>query len=354
MGPSFLTDATGTSSNADPYGLINLWWILILVLTILTAFFSGAETAIESCNQFKFKVKAGEGSRTAKLVIKIINKFDEQIISVLVGYNIVTTIISTVATIVFSAYLKAEWIVNLVSTIVITILIYIFGDTLPKIVAKRAPDTYLTLFAYPLMFFYYVFYIVNKLFYYLSLGVKKLFKIKKDVTLTEEDFSNFVDEVEEDGKLDEDETDIILNSLDFLETDVKQCFTPANKMEMIDIDNITNEMLNGKLLNSNFSRMPVYKKDKNNIVGILTVKKYFNEYMKDKHVSISSILSKPYFVDPNTKLDDLFEGFNKFHTHIAIVKNKNIVVGMVTMDDLLEELVGQNENVSNVENKEAI
>ena len=328
MGPSFLTDATGTSSNADPYGLINLWWILILVLTILTAFFSGAETAIESCNQFKFKVKAGEGSRTAKLVIKIINKFDEQIISVLVGYNIVTTIISTVATIVFSAYLKAEWIVNLVSTIVITILIYIFGDN--------------------------VFYIVNKLFYYLSLGVKKLFKIKKDVTLTEEDFSNFVDEVEEDGKLDEDETDIILNSLDFLETDVKQCFTPANKMEMIDIDNITNEMLNEKLLNSNFSRIPVYKKDKNNIVGILTVKKYFNEYMKDKHVSISSILSRPYFVDPNTKLDDLFEGFNKFHTHIAIVKNKNIVVGMVTMDDLLEELVGQNENVSNVENKEAI
>ena len=96
-------------------------------------------------------------------------------------------------------------------------------------------------------------------------------------------------------------------------------------MEMIDIDNITNEKLNEKLLNSNFSRIPVYKKHKNNIIGILTVKKYFNEYMKDKHVSISSILSRPYFVDPNTKLDDL-----------------------------LEELVGQNENVSNVENKEAI
>ena len=341
MGPSFLTDATGTSSNADPYGLINLWWILILVLTILTAFFSGAETAIESCNQFKFKVKAGEGSRTAKLVIKIINKFDEQIISVLVGYNIVTTIISTVATIVFSAYLKAEWIVNLVSTIVITILIYIFGDTLPKIVAKRAPDTYLTLFAYPLMFFYYVFYVINKLFYFLSLGVKKLFKIKKDVTLTEEDFSNIVENNEEIGELDEDESDIILNSIDFLDTSVKECFTPANKMEMIDLNNLSNEKLNQLLLNSNYSRIPMYYKNRNNIVGILTVKKYFNAYIEDKHVNIESILNQPYFVDSNATIDSIFEGFNKNRTHLAIVKNKDTVVGMVTMDDLLEELVGE-------------
>lgn len=349
MGPSFLLDTTN-----DP--LSNLWWILIAFLTIVTAFFSGAETAIESCNQFKFKVIASEGNRIGKTVVKIINKFDESIISVLIGYNIVTTIISTLSTIIFLSYFNQdEVLANLISTISISILIYIFGDTLPKIVARKAPDTYMKLGAYFLMFFYYLFYPVIKFFYFISWCIKKIFKIKKDITLTEDDLSNYIEEVEEHGKLDEDESDIIQNSIDFLDTSVKECLTSFSKMEMINLENLSNEDLNKILLNSKYSRIPVYEKNKNNIIGILTVKKYFNAYMEDKHVNVYSILNKPYFVSSNTTLDDLFEGFNKFHTHIAIVKNQDKVIGMVTMDDLLEELVGENEiNNVKVESKEEI
>lgn len=324
----------------DPSPLIHLWWILIVFLIILTAIFSGAETAMESCNKFKFKVKASEGSRSAKLVVKILDKFDENLISVLVGYNVVTTIISTIATIYFT-YIIAPDFVNLASTIIISVLVYLLGDTLPKICARAVPDTFIKLSSYFLVFFYYIFYPVNKLFYFLSWCVKKIFKIKNDVTLTEEDFSNIVENNEEIGELDEDESDIILNSIDFLDTSVKECFTPANKMEMIDIDNLSNERLNQLLLNSNYSRIPMYYKNRNNIVGILTVKKYFNAYIEDKHVNVKSILNQPYFVDSNATIDSIFEGFNKNKTHLAIVKSKDTVVGMVTMDDLLEELVGE-------------
>ena len=249
----------------DPNPLVHLWWILILFLILLTAFFSGAETAMESCNKFKFKVKASEGSRSAKLVVKILNKFDENLISVLVGYNVVTTIISTIATIYFT-YIIAPEFVNLASTIIISVLVYLFGDTLPKICARYAPDTFIKLSSYLLVLF---------------------------------------------------------------------------KMEMIDLNNLSNEKLNQLLLNSNYSRIPMYYKNRNNIVGILTVKKYFNAYIEDKHVNIESILNQPYFVDSNATIDSIFEGFNKNRTHLAIVKNKDTVVGMVTMDDLLEELVGE-------------
>jgi CBS domain containing-hemolysin-like protein len=319
----------------DPWQIV-----FIVVLLIITGWFSGCETAISSCNQFKLRVKANDGHKTAKYAIKFIDKFDKSVISVLIGYNIASTIMSTLATIMFAVFLPSE-LVNLVSTVTIAVLCYVFSDTLPKIIARAAPDTYVRVSVYPMIFFYYLFWPLTQFFYLISKLVKKVFKVKEDVTFTEEDFSNTVESFEETGVLEEDESDVIQNALDFDDITVKECFTPLDKMTCICIDGLTNVQLNKLLLDSKFSRIPIYSENIDNIIGILNVKQYFNEYMEDKHVSVPSILSEPYFISPNTMIDDLFEGFKKHRTHLAIVKQNEKVLGMITMDDVLEELVGE-------------
>lgn len=327
----------------DPWQIV-----VIVILLFVTAWFSGCETAISSCNQFKFRVLANDGNKTAKYATKIIDKFDNNVISVLIGYNISSTVMSTLATVMFVAFLPSE-LVNLVSTIVIAVLCYVFSDTLPKIVARAAPDTYLKISVYPMIFFYYLFWPLIQLFALISKGVKKLFKVKEDISFTEEDFSNTVDSFEDEGYLEEEESDVIQNALEFDDITVKECFTPIEKMTCINIDGLSNEDLNKILLESKFSRIPVYSEEINNIIGVLNVKQYFNEYMEDKHVSVPSILNDVYFITPNTMIDDLFEGFKKHRTHLAIVKQNDKVLGMITMDDVLEELVGELSSIKKVE-----
>lgn len=327
----------------DPWQIV-----VIVILLFVTAWFSGCETAISSCNQFKFRVLANDGNKTAKYATKIIDKFDNNVISVLIGYNISSTVMSTLATVMFVAFLPSE-LVNLVSTIVIAVLCYVFSDTLPKIIARAAPDTYLKISVYPMIFFYYLFWPLMQFFALISKGVKKLFKVKEDISFTEEDFSNTVDSFEDEGFLEEEESDVIQNALDFDDITVKECFTPIEKMTCINIDGLSNEDLNKILLESKFSRIPVYSEEINNIIGVLNVKQYFNEYMEDKHVSVPSILNDVYFITPNTMIDDLFEGFKKHRTHLAIVKQNEKVLGMITMDDVLEELVGELSSIKKVE-----
>ena len=327
----------------DPWQIV-----VIVILLFVTAWFSGCETAISSCNQFKFRVLANDGNKTAKYATKIIDKFDNNVISVLIGYNISSTVLSTLATVMFVAFLPSE-LVNLVSTIVIAVLCYVFSDTLPKIVARAAPDTYLKISVYPMIFFYYLFWPLIQLFALISKGVKKLFKVKEDISFTEEDFSNTVDSFEDEGYLEEEESDVIQNALEFDDITVKECFTPIEKMTCINNDGLSNDDLNKILLESKFSRIPVYSEEINNIIGVLNVKQYFNEYMEDKHVSVPSILNEVYFITPNTMIDDLFEGFKKHRTHLAIVKQNDKVLGMITMDDVLEELVGELSSIKKVE-----
>ena len=327
----------------DPWQIV-----VIVILLFVTAWFSGCETAISSCNQFKFRVLANDGNKTAKYATKIIDKFDNNVISVLIGYNISSTVMSTLATVMFVAFLPSE-LVNLVSTIVIAVLCYVFSDTLPKIIARAAPDTYLKISVYPMIFFYYLFWPLMQFFALISKGVKKLFKVKEDISFTEEDFSNTVDSFEDEGFLEEEESGVIQNALDFDDITVKECFTPIEKMTCINIDGLSNEDLNKILLESKFSRIPVYSEEINNIIGVLNVKQYFNEYMEDKHVSVPSILNDVYFITPNTMIDDLFEGFKKHRTHLAIVKQNEKVLGMITMDDVLEELVGELSSIKKVE-----
>lgn len=318
-------------------------WIVIIVAIIIFAFFASSETALASCNRFKMKVEADDGSKTAKIVLKLLDKFDYVLTVTLVGNNIVSVIISAVVAVMFYNYFQTiglETYASIVSTFVVTFAVYIFGDTLPKTIARAIPDTISKLAAYPIYVLTYILFPIAFLF---SLFVKlfsKVFKVKKQPTITEEDIASAVEQGVEEDVLTGEQTEIIQSALDFVDTNVKEVLTPKIRMFALDINTLTHEKLSEIFLNTNYSRIPVYRGEINNIIGILHTRTYLEAYFKDNNVSIRSTLQKPYFVTPKVMIDDIFNGFKKNHVHIAIVKDeRGEVIGMVTMEDILEELV---------------
>ena len=205
-------------------GLSWLYIIFIAVLVILSAFFSSTETAFASLNQFKIKVKAEAGSKTAKLILKTYEKFDKTLVMVLVGNNIVAVLVSTLSATLFFMLFKdlgiSDTLVSLISTAVMTIIVYIFGDYVPKLIANAIPERVAYNNIYVALFFYILLYPLIVIFNLITKLVNKIFKTDEQVTLTEEDFTNVVEDIEKKGLIEDNESDIIVNSLDFTDTAV--------------------------------------------------------------------------------------------------------------------------------------
>lgn len=325
-------------------GLSWLYILIIVLLVILSAFFSSTETAFACINIFKIKIKADEGKKTAKLILKTHERFDKTLILALLGYNIDSIVISTISAILFFQIFNnmlSETVISLISTAIMTVIVYIFCDMVPKIIARAIPERVAANNVYILQFFYYLFYPLILVFSLFTKLVNKIFKVDEQPTLTEEDFTNIVDDIEEKGLMEDNESEIFYNSLEFTDTAVKEVLTKRNKMHVIDIKGLTREQINEDILSTSFSRIPVVYGSIDKVVGILHVKTYIKAYLKNPNVPILSILRKPYFVDTKIKMDEMIDGFKKHHTHIAIVKHDDKVLGLITMEDVLEELVGK-------------
>lgn len=317
---------------------------LLVLFLLMSAFYNATETAYTCLNQYKFKVEAEDGSRTAKLVLRLHDHFDATLISVLIGNNVFAVLISFVSTILFMGWFGKyidDSVVSLLASIIMAIFTFLFGDTIPKLIAKKMPDKTARFTAYPMAFFVILFYPIGLIFRGLSYLVRKMFHADKMVEVTEEDFTSAVEESEEAGLLEENESDIIQATLEFDDTSVKEVLTPRRRMQMLDISGLTTEKLLAFLAKTNYSRLPLYAKNPDKIVGVLVVKNFLNAYfVSPKTTNYLDYVQKPYFVSPSVKIDDLLDGFKKHHTHIAIVRKEGKLVGMVTMEDVLEELVG--------------
>ncbi|HHT67358.1 MAG TPA: HlyC/CorC family transporter [Erysipelotrichaceae bacterium] len=323
---------------------VPLSWIIIIVCLLANFFFSAGETALVNVNRFKMQVEADEGSKTAKLVLHVAKNYDRALITVLIGINIVTIIASTVSTVLFYNLLISMGLENetisIISSIFITLLFYVIGDTLPKTIARTIPDTLSKILVYPIYFFMLILFPITYTFDKLTKLIETAFKVKEEVKFDEEDFESVIEKVSEEGVIEEEQGDIIQSALEFTDTNVKEVLTPRNKIFALNIRGLTKEQLHEIIVETNYSRIPVYEGEFDNIIGVLHIKTYLSAYLKNPNVSIKKELQKPYFVSSDIMIDDLFTGFKKNHTHIALVRNeKNKIIGMVTMDDVLEELV---------------
>ena len=323
---------------------VPLSWLIISVCVLAHFFFSAGETALACANRFKMQVEADEGKKSARLVLHVCEKYDRALITVLIGSNIVAIVASAISTILFYHMLSNSGLldetISLISSIIISLLIYIIGDALPKTIARSIPDTISKLFVYPVYWLMLILFPITWVFEKLTKLIEHIFRVKEETAFDEEDFENVVEKISDEGVLEEEQSDIIQSALDFADTNVKEVLTPRDKIYALDINDLNRETLHKIILETNYSRIPVYDEKLDDMIGILHIKTYLSAYLKNPNVSIRRKLQKPYFVSSNIMIDDLFNGFKKHHTHIAIVRDKNKkVIGMVTMDDVLEELV---------------
>ena len=335
---------------------VPLSWLIIGVCVLAHFFFSAGETALACANRFKMQVEADEGKKSARLVLHVCEKYDRALITVLIGSNIVAIVASAISTILFYHMLSNSGLldetISLISSIIISLLIYIIGDALPKTIARSITDTISKLFVYPVYWLMLILFPITWVFEKLTKLIEHVFRVKEETAFDEEDFENVVEKISDEGVLEEEQSDIIQSALDFADTNVKEVLTPRDKIYALDINDLNRETLHKIILETNYSRIPVYDEKLDDMIGILHIKTYLSAYLKNPNVSIRRKLQKPYFVSSNIMIDDLFNGFKKHHTHIALVRDKNRkIIGMVTMDDVLEELVSDISEPSHVKGR---
>lgn len=317
--------------------------VSILICLVLSFLFTAAENAFSNCNKYYYKVLGDENNFKAKLIYKMCDKFDDSLITALLGNNLSQTIISYISAFIFlclaNKYNLASGSESILSTLFLTIILYFFADYLPKIISKVNPNLTCEIVIYPIIIFYYLFLPIILFFKLILNLVKKITNNKDDLSITKEEFIDHAKEASEEV-LEDEEKQILNKAIKFDKINVKQVLTPKEKIYSININKLTNTSLHEKILKTNYSRIPIFENRKNNIIGILNVKTYFKEYMEDKHFDVRSILNEPLKVSQNEKVDDIFKKFNKEKTHLALVyDNDNSLIGMVTMQDILEELI---------------
>lgn len=353
------------ASNSDPLSSTNellgafgmpFWasWLVIAILLLVSGLFSASENAFSNCNKYHFKVLADEGKITPKIIVRLTDKFESTLVSVLVGNNIVQTLISTISAILFYNICQAnnwgESIEVILSTVVVAFAVYVISDTCPKILSKAIPNKMVYILAWPDFIFSIILFPVILIFKGILTLVHKMFKIKDDNILTKEDFIEKADEAVTDENINQEEEQLFKpeemkifdRAFIFDQIKVEQVLTPKEKIVSFDINQLTNKVLNSLIMSSKFSRFPIYDEDKDNIIGILSVNTYFKEYNEDPHLDIRSILLEPLFFDKDAKVKEIFEKLNEEKVHVGLVRDEQgKLVGMVTMEDILEELIGE-------------
>lgn len=318
-----------------------LQWFTLFTILLVGGYFSLTETSFAAANIIRLKV-AAEESKFVQIAIRYIEAFDRSVIVTVIGSNIISILLSTIATFVFLSMYEDASFASLLATLVSTLLFYIFCDTIPKSLARTFPNQIAIFSAFVLQVFDFLFFPLTWFFSIISSLFKNILKAPPEPLITEDEFSNIVEKQVQEGTLEEEESELIQSALEFSDTAVKDVLTPLEKMFAISEHTFFQDDLASILLQSPYSRIPIYRDKIDHIVGVISVRNFFQHYKRNPQFDRKLIMKPPYFISSKINLDDLFEGFKKFHTHLGIVLDaQQKVMGMVTMEDILEEVVGQ-------------
>ena len=314
--------------------------ILILVLLItMSAYFSATETAYSSLNKIKLKSIANKGNKKAKLALELSEKYDSVISTILIGNNIVNIATASLATVLFTKLLGSSGVT--VSTIVMTILILIFGEISPKSIAKDIPESFAIVSAPLLNAFCIILKPVNNLFCLWKKVISKVFKIQKHSGITEDEILTIAEEAENEGGINPQQLEIIKSAIELNDQEVIEAFTP--RVDMVAIkDNCSKEELLNLFIESGFSRIPVYHDNIDNVIGIINEKDLINIVVNNKNEEISSIIKPLNVIQPHMKLSQLLKVLQNNKSHMALIADEyGGTMGIITLEDILEELVGE-------------
>lgn len=315
----------------------------MIALVLFSAFFSSAETAFSSFNRVKLKAMMRDGRKNKKIenALELGEKYDVVLSTILIGNNIVNIASTSIATLFFTGLLGDNSDLGAtVSTIVMTVTVLIFGEVSPKTIAKDKAETLVVLFTPAVKFFIALFTPLNWFFRAWKLLLNKVFRLGSSDTVTEEELKTYVDEAQTGGEIDENESRLIRSSIEFDDIDVGDILVPRVDVEAVDkyapldeIEHVFNT--------TNFSRLPVYIGDIDNIVGVIHHRDFENARRR-KLKSLRTVLKPVPAVSPDTKISKLLGILQKNKTHLAVVIDEfGGTEGIVTLEDILEELVGE-------------
>ena len=316
---------------------------IILLCVVMSAYFSATETAFNTFNRIRVKNLAEKGNKRAARALELAENYDTLISTILIGNNIVNILAASLATLYFTNLLaggEAAQFATTISTAVMTLIVLTFGEICPKTIAKQTPDKFV-IFATPFISALVVIFTpLSFIFKQLQNLLSKIFKAEEDQGMTEEDLISIIEEAAEEGDLDEEESTLIKSAIEFNELEIGDIFTPRIDITAVRSD-ISKEEMAKVFTESGYSRIPVYDDDLDNIHGIV----YYKDFFSDAHttdIPLYEIIKPVMYVTKTQKINDVLKDLQEKQMHLAIVTDEyGSTAGLVTLEDILEEIVGE-------------
>jgi CBS domain containing-hemolysin-like protein len=321
--------------------ILQICLIAIALLVCCSAFFSAAEMSFSSANRIRLENAAEEGDKDAETALHITEHYDDALSAILVGNNLVNIAASSLGSIAVITALGEEY--NWLSTLLVTIAVIIFGETIPKISANRNATRYATKFAGILSFLMVLFkpvtWVVVKLVNLLTSHIKS--EEEKDEDAAVDELHTIIETAENEDVIDEESSELVSKAIDFADVSVSEVMTARVDITAVDIDDDWNDIME-TLTSSPYSRIPVYEDSIDNIIGILSLNHFLKRCIDREPFDIRELLMQPYFVYKTMKLPAVLSTLRDSQQHLAIVSDEyGGTMGVVSMEDVLEELVGE-------------
>ena len=311
----------------------------LAVLVAFSAYFSATETAFTSLNRIRMRSRAEGGDRRAALALRLSEDYDRFLSTILIGNNIVNISASTLGTVLFTKHVGDAY-GPLVSTIVLTAVILIFGEISPKSLAKEHAESFAMFSAPILRIFLAVLGPLNFIFAQWKRLISHLFRHSPDAGITEEELITMVDQAENEGGLDQEESALIRSAIEFGDLEVEEILTPRVDIVAVE-DTDTMDEIARVFAESGYSRLPVYHEDIDNIVGVIHEKDFHAARYHGQN-DVSALVSNILYTTATTKISDLLRILQKAKAHMVIVVDEyGGTEGLCTLEDIVEELVGE-------------
>ena len=318
-----------------------IFLVIVLVCILLSGYFSATETAFTAINKIRLRAKADDGDKGAKRVLKLADNYDRLLTTILIGNNVVNILASSLFTLLLIALIpRNEGLATTLSTVILTVVILIFGEITPKVLAKEFPEGFAR-FSAPiinvLMWILFPFTFIFGLWKKLLL---KIFKHKEDNAITDDELKIMVEEAEQEGGINAQESDLIRSAIEFNDLEAKDILVP--RVDVVSVDcNTSIEEVDKIFMETRYSRLPVYKDSIDNIIGILHEKDFIKQ-RGEKGFKLEKVAKPAIFVVSTTKISAVLQQLQKSKSHMAVVSGEfGDTVGIITMEDILEELVGE-------------
>ena len=327
-------------------------WIIFIICVIGGAYFAAAESSFSAVNKIKIKSLADDGKKSAKGALLIVNNFEKALTTLLIGNNVTkiagASVFTLIATDIFreqfgqtDEYLES-FAFSMLCSVMSTVIIFLFSEMIPKSFANDRSETVSLWLQRSLRVLMKIFSPIAAFFNMISRFASRIFgKEEEEPTITEDELAEIIETAEEEGVVDEEQSDMLKSALEFTKTTVSEIMTMEKDMNVIPINASPNDVL-PIILSTVHSRLPIKAANSDRIVGILRVRTYLKEYRRNKNVNIRAVMTTPYIVRDNAKIDNLLTHMRQHKIQMAIVQDENKkVVGLVTIEDILEELVGE-------------